>query len=32
VRTQGVGSKQEVVARAEFIGRVRAQIDSKSLT
>jgi threonyl-tRNA synthetase len=32
VRTQGVGSKQEVLPRAEFIERVKAQIASKSLT
>ncbi|MGQ0814639.1 MAG: threonine--tRNA ligase [Gemmatimonadota bacterium] len=31
VRRQGAGSKQEVMARADFIARVRAQIESKAL-
>jgi threonyl-tRNA synthetase len=32
VRTQGVGSKQEVVGRSEFVERVKAQIETKALT
>jgi threonyl-tRNA synthetase len=32
VRTQGVGSKQEVLARADFIARVRQQVENRSLS
>jgi threonyl-tRNA synthetase len=32
VRTQGVGSKQEVLPRAEFAARVRQQCETRSLS
>jgi len=32
VRTQGVGSKQEVLARSEFAARVRQQCETRSLS
>jgi threonyl-tRNA synthetase len=31
VRRQGAGKKQEIVARTEFIARLREEIDSKRL-
>jgi threonyl-tRNA synthetase len=31
VRRQGAGAKQEIIARGEFVARVKAEIDSKAL-